>query len=63
MRPFLSGLSLGALALLTLGAALSQQQPPTGLEERFKQLDRNGDGKLTPDELPGEWFTRLDTNK
>jgi hypothetical protein len=30
-------------------------------EERFKRLDRNGDGKITPDEMPRpELFKRLD---
>jgi Ca2+-binding EF-hand superfamily protein len=30
----------------------------------FKHFDRNGDGKLTPDELPfPKWFERLDLNK
>ena len=32
------------------------------LEERFRQLDKNGDGKLTPDELPAEWMQSLDLN-
>ncbi|MEZ6128671.1 MAG: hypothetical protein R3C59_08300 [Planctomycetaceae bacterium] len=31
------------------------------VEKRFDQLDRNGDGKITPDELPAaEFFKRLD---
>ena len=30
----------------------------------FKRLDKNGDGKLTPDELPSKaWFEKLDLNK
>ena len=30
----------------------------------FKRLDKNGDGKLTPDELSNpEWFAKLDLNK
>jgi catechol 2,3-dioxygenase-like lactoylglutathione lyase family enzyme len=33
------------------------------LEQRFEQFDRNGDGKLTPQELPGQWFGRLDTDR
>src|SRR5262249_34376946 len=33
--------------------------------ERFKALDKNGDGKLSKDEFPGrpQGFERLDTNK
>jgi len=48
-----------------IGLSLAQQQTAgqTGIEQRFEQLDRDGDGKLTPQELPGEWFARLDTNK
>lgn len=35
-----------------------------GIEERFKQLDRNADGKLTPDEFPRAGaFRQMDTNK
>jgi Ca2+-binding EF-hand superfamily protein len=34
-----------------------------GIEERFKQFDRNGDGKLTPDEVPNaQLFKRMDKN-
>jgi catechol 2,3-dioxygenase-like lactoylglutathione lyase family enzyme len=49
--------------LSVLGTIEAQQASPTGIEERFRQLDRNRDGKLTPDELPGQWFERLDTSK
>jgi len=49
---------LPTLALLAVGgAALAQNVPPRGgdrqmqsAEERFKQLDANGDGKVTLDE-------------
>jgi arylsulfatase A-like enzyme len=35
-----------------------------GIEERFKQYDRNADGKLTPDEFPrAAVFREMDTNK
>ena len=34
-----------------------------GLEARFKQYDRNGDGKLTPDEVPRQLFAQMDKNK
>jgi Ca2+-binding EF-hand superfamily protein/mono/diheme cytochrome c family protein len=34
------------------------------VELLFKQLDKNGDGKLTPDELKDKaWFEKLDLNK
>jgi arylsulfatase A-like enzyme len=34
-----------------------------GIEERFKQYDKNGDGKLTPDEVPNaQLFKRMDKN-
>jgi arylsulfatase A-like enzyme len=43
------------------------QQPARGaagsLEARFKQFDKNGDGKLTPDEVPRQLFTQMDKNK
>jgi hypothetical protein len=37
-------------------------QPGRGIEQRFRQLDRNGDGKLTKDEFPGAAFGRMDAN-
>jgi len=43
--------------------AVSCAQQAASLDQRFRQSDRNGDGKLTPQELPGEWFARLDTNE
>ena len=51
------------LTALTL-VAQSQPQPPAGgsFEELFKRLDRNGDGKLTRDEIP-RLFDQLDKNK
>ena len=53
---------IGAVFLVASGAvvvrrAAAQQR----LEQRFDQLDRNSDGKVTPDELPAaEFFKRLD---
>ncbi|HWB09393.1 MAG TPA: alpha/beta fold hydrolase [Pirellulales bacterium] len=44
-------------------AVLSYAQPPVSL---FKQLDRNGDGKLTRDEFPrhiARLFDQIDTNR
>jgi hypothetical protein len=38
-------------------------QPGAGLEQRFRQFDRNGDGKLTPDEVPDPaLFKQMDAN-
>jgi arylsulfatase A-like enzyme len=37
-------------------------QSGRGIEQRFRQLDRNGDGKLTKDEFPGAAFGRMDAN-
>jgi len=51
-----------ALACLTL---LAQDKPPApgaGLAERFRQLDGNGDGKLSPQEFPGPQFRQIDRN-
>jgi len=42
--------TVATLACLSLAAQAGAQRGP-GLEERFKQLDRNGDGKLTRGEL------------
>src|SRR5438477_5375933 len=53
------------LALLTLGCSITFAAPAPlagPLDERFRQFDKNGDGKLTPDELPAEWMQRLDLN-
>jgi hypothetical protein len=48
---------LVAPAALVARLAVAQQ----GVEERFGQLDRNGDGRVTPDELPARaLFRRLD---
>jgi hypothetical protein len=55
-------LVMAATLLVASGAvvvrrAAAQQR----LEQRFDQLDRNADGKVTPDELPAaEFFKRLD---
>ncbi|MBN8457254.1 MAG: carboxylesterase family protein [Verrucomicrobia bacterium] len=51
------------LAALTLWAQESPRPASSGsLAGRFKQLDRNGDGKLTRDEIP-RLFDQLDKNK
>lgn len=57
MRLYTSCLPLVCL----VGLACAQQ--PVDLDQRFRQLDRNGDGKLTRQELSGELFGRLDRNR
>ena len=55
----------GALLLLVSAALVSAQQAPTGTtpDERFRRLDRNGDGVLTPDEVRRpEFFRRFDAD-
>ncbi|MBX7106802.1 MAG: EF-hand domain-containing protein, partial [Gemmataceae bacterium] len=50
-------------ALLTVGMLLGQQDPRPGaasLESRFQQLDRNGDGKIDAEELPGPLLKQMD---
>jgi hypothetical protein len=48
---------------LTLSAQETPRATADAVAARFKQLDRNGDGKLTADEA-GQfpWFKRSDTN-
>lgn len=54
--------------LSTIGAGMAPAAQPASssgksLEERFHEFDRNGDGKLTPDEVPGQrLFKMLDRN-
>ncbi len=53
---------LGAAIPWVAGAALAAQ-PAGSLEKRFRRLDRNGDGAITPQELPNRrWFERVDAN-
>jgi catechol 2,3-dioxygenase-like lactoylglutathione lyase family enzyme len=49
------------LTCLTL-MAQEPAKPAAGLAERLKQLDRNGDGKLSADEFPGTQFEQMDKN-
>ena len=63
MKTTITIISLSAiLACLTLSAQETQPAAGGGLADRFKQLDRNGDGKLTVEELGAEWLRKLDTN-
>jgi catechol 2,3-dioxygenase-like lactoylglutathione lyase family enzyme len=48
---------------MTFSIVLPAQQttrPGSGLAERIKQLDRNGDGKISAEEYPGPQFKQLD---
>lgn len=49
------------VALIVVAFLLAQQ--PRGHDEWFKRIDKNNDGKLSRDELPGALFDRLDANK
>ena len=60
-------LACSAAILLTPPLHRSREDGPAkgaATEEIFKRADRNGDGKVTPDELPNaELFAKFDTNK
>lgn len=59
IRTLLLVLIVGLLSLLYFSRGQSAE-----LDQRFKLLDRNGDGLLTAEELPKQqWFDRLDTDK
>jgi mono/diheme cytochrome c family protein len=53
---------VGAVILLLTVVAVGRRVWAQGaVEKRFDQLDKNSDGKITPDELPAaEFFKRLD---
>ena len=55
--------------LISPAALVSAQEPPAparpqySVEQVFRQWDKNGDGKLTPEEVPGpQLFKMLDKN-
>jgi CubicO group peptidase (beta-lactamase class C family) len=56
-------LAIPLLAAGYLGAQTSRPdqgtQAPASVEERFKRWDHNGDGRLTPDEVPGERLFKM----
>jgi len=47
---------------LKAGGASAPARPGGGLESRFKQYDKNGDGKLTPAEYPLSFLAEADKN-
>ncbi|MCA8991197.1 MAG: alpha/beta hydrolase fold domain-containing protein [Planctomycetaceae bacterium] len=62
MRNAVCRIGLSSLAMLLLSSVLLAQEP----SERFKRLDRDNNGFLTPDELPEAIrgnFNRVDRNR
>jgi hypothetical protein len=52
-----------AVTCLTLSAQTPQAAVKAGAEERFRQFDKNGDGKITREESSNaRWFDTLDRN-
>src|SRR5437763_11672996 len=52
------------LCLLLGGMGIAAAQKGGNAEAIFKRADKNGDGKITPDELPNpETFAMFDLNK
>jgi len=51
--------------LISPAALVSAQEPPAparpqySVEQVFRQWDKNGDGKLTPEEAPGEQLLKM----
>ncbi len=56
---------IAAFVFMSLWAVwLAAQETPQRslLADRFTQLDRNGDGKISADEFPGPQFKQMDKN-
>ncbi|NCX99571.1 MAG: EF-hand domain-containing protein, partial [Planctomycetia bacterium] len=55
-------LLIGALFVIASAALIAPRAgAQQAVEQRFDELDRNGDGKVKPDELPARaFFERLD---
>ena len=53
-------LTVSAIAIAASFTTLSVAQQGGGLVVRFKQLDRNGDGKISAEEFPGPLFKQMD---
>ncbi|MEI7809556.1 MAG: hypothetical protein WCJ07_13845, partial [Verrucomicrobiota bacterium] len=52
-----------SITIVTMSAFLALAQPGGGFADRFKQLELNGDGKLTREEAGNaRWFDELDRN-
>jgi redoxin/copper type II ascorbate-dependent monooxygenase-like protein/EF hand domain-containing protein len=64
LKNHLIAATFAACTVLTALRGVAQQSPAAlALEQRFKQLDKNGDGKITTDELPqSAFFKQRDIN-
>ncbi len=61
MKRTLIVVGLSFTALVVIGGIAKRVWAQGAVEKRFDQLDKNGDGKITKDELPAaEFFKRLD---
>jgi Ca2+-binding EF-hand superfamily protein len=63
MKPIIAIISLLAIFTVLTLPAQELPRPQASVEQRFKQWDKNGDGKLTAVEVPGpQLFKMLDKN-